>query len=176
MRRSFIAIGAIGLAAALCLPAYAADTEKIADWEVPAHWTHSQRERYRGLLEELRCLVCQNENLASSSASLAGDLRGQVREMIDRGESDKEIKEYLVSRYGDFVLYDPPVKPSTWLLWGGPFVVLLLGLIFAWRVIRSASRTGASELSEEEHARARRYLDTAGDTAGNNTAEDEHRE
>lgn len=171
MRRSFIAIGAIGLAAALCLPAYAADTEEIVDWEVPVHWTQSQRERYRGLLEELRCLVCQNENLASSSASLAGDLRGQVREMVDRGAGDEEIKEYLVSRYGDFVLYDPPVKPSTWLLWSGPFVVLLLGLIFAWRVIRHASRSGASELSEEEHARARRYLNTTG-----NTAEDEHRE
>lgn len=156
MKRLFVAIG---LATAVCFPVYAADTKETADWEAPAHWTQSQRERYRNLLEELRCLVCQNESLASSSASLAGDLRSQVREMIDRGASDEEIKEYLVERYGDFVLYDPPVKPETWLLWSGPFLVLILGLIFVWRVIRRVSRAGDAGLSEEERARARRYLE-----------------
>lgn len=145
---------------AACLPAvYAADAEKTTEWEAPTHWTEAQRERYRGLLEELRCLVCQNESLASSSASLAGDLRSQVREMVDEGKSDEEIKDYLVTRYGDFVLYDPPVKPSTWLLWSGPFLVLMVAVIVAWRVIRG-SRSGPGETgpSEEERARARRYL------------------
>jgi cytochrome c-type biogenesis protein CcmH len=74
--------------------------------------------------EELRCLVCQNESLAGSRAELANDLREEVRKLIQEGKTDTEIKEYLVARYGDFVLYRPPVKPTTWLLWFGPFVLL----------------------------------------------------
>lgn len=136
-----------------------AQTENKADWEAPEHWTQVQRDRYHDLLGELRCLVCQNESLASSSASLAGDLRTQVQEMIDRGANNREIKAYLVDRYGDFVLYDPPVKPRTWLLWGGPFLILLLGAIVAWRVMRASRVGGESDLSEAEHARAKRYLE-----------------
>lgn len=82
--------------------------------------------------EELRCLVCQNESLAASRAELAEDLRREVRKLIRDGKSDPEIRDYLVARYGDFVLYRPPVKPTTWLLWFGPFVLLvgaLVGLI-----------------------------------------------
>lgn len=145
---------------AACLPASAADAQDKADWEAPAHWTQAQRNRYHDLLGELRCLVCQNESLASSSASLAGDLRARVQGMIDRGASNREIKAYLVERYGDFVLYDPPVKPRTWLLWSGPFLILILGAIIAWRVMRGSRAGGAgSDSSETEHARARRYLD-----------------
>ncbi len=82
--------------------------------------------------EELRCLVCQNESLAASRAELAEDLRREVRKLIRDGKSDPEIRDYLVARYGDFVLYRPPVKPTTWLLWFGPFVLLvgaIVGLI-----------------------------------------------
>ncbi len=82
------------------------------------------------IAEDLRCLVCQNESLAGSRAELAMDLRREVRTLIKAGKSDPEIKEFLVSRYGDFVLYRPPVKPVTWLLWFGP-LVLLLGAIWA---------------------------------------------
>ena len=80
------------------------------------------------IAEELRCLVCQNESLSSSRAELAEDLRAQVREQIVKGKTDQEIKDYLVERYGDFVLYRPVVKPMTWLLWFGPFVCLVLAL------------------------------------------------
>lgn len=95
-----------------------------------------QQSRYLALIAELRCLVCQNQNIADSNAPLAEDLRHQVRSMILRGETDQQIKTYMVERYGDFVLYRPPVKPQTWLLWGGPFVLLGLGLMIAWRLYR----------------------------------------
>ena len=84
--------------------------------------------RMVGLAENLRCLVCQNESLASSHAELAEDLRREVRELIQKGMSDQEIKDYLVARYGDFVLYEPPMKGSTLVLWLGPFALLLVGL------------------------------------------------
>lgn len=83
--------------------------------------------RMIGLAEKLRCLVCQNESLASSHAELAEDLRREVREQMSQNKSDEEIIEYLVARYGDFVLYDPPMKPYTILLWFGPFALLLGG-------------------------------------------------
>jgi cytochrome c-type biogenesis protein CcmH len=79
--------------------------------------------------EELRCLVCQNESLSGSRADLALDLKREIRTLIKQGKSDQEIRDFMVSRYGDFVLYRPPVKPTTWLLWGGPFVLMLGGLV-----------------------------------------------
>ncbi len=92
------------------------------------------------ITEELRCLVCQNQTIADSHADLAIDLRNQVREKVKQGMSDKEILDYMVQRYGDFVLYRPPVKTTTWLLWFGPFLLLLGGLaILMWRVRRSAT-------------------------------------
>ena len=83
--------------------------------------------RMVALAENLRCLVCQNESLASSHSELAEDLRREVRELIQKGLSDQEIKDYLVARYGDFVLYEPPLKNSTLVLWLGPFALLLAG-------------------------------------------------
>ncbi len=85
------------------------------------------------LLKNLRCLVCQNQDLADSSAPLANDLRLQVYHMVQEGKTDNEITDYLVSRYGDFVLFNPPVKALTWLLWFGPILFLLLGLLIFWR-------------------------------------------
>jgi cytochrome c-type biogenesis protein CcmH len=92
--------------------------------------------RFRSLIAELRCLVCQNQNLADSNAELAQDLRQQVYEMILRGEADQTIVSYMVDRYGDFVLYRPPVKGTTALLWAGPFMLMLLGLIALIRTVR----------------------------------------
>jgi cytochrome c-type biogenesis protein CcmH len=92
--------------------------------------------RMIGLAEKLRCLVCQNESLASSHAELAEDLRREVREQMGKGKSDQEIIDYLVSKYGDFVLYEPPMKSYTLLLWFGPFALLLVGggvLVFQLR-------------------------------------------
>jgi cytochrome c-type biogenesis protein CcmH len=85
-------------------------------------------QRLIAISEEMRCLVCQNESLAGSRAELAQDLRREMRELIRAGRSDAQIRDYMVARYGDFVLYRPPVKPTTWLLWAGPFVLLALAL------------------------------------------------
>jgi cytochrome c-type biogenesis protein CcmH len=95
--------------------------------------------RYKQLSEELRCLVCQNQTLADSNAELAVDLRNQVRDQIAQGRSDTQIKDYLVSRYGDFVLYRPPVQGNTTALWFGPFVLLGLGVL-VWAVVSRRSR------------------------------------
>jgi cytochrome c-type biogenesis protein CcmH len=104
---------------------------------------------------ELRCLVCQNESLAGSQAELAQDLRREVRDLIKQGNSDQQVKDFLVSRYGDFVLYRPQLKPSTWLLWGGPFVLLIVGLAVLVSYLRRRSRLiGETPLSEAEKQRA----------------------
>jgi len=108
---------------------------------------------------ELRCLVCQNETIAASNADLAKDLRDQIREQLKAGKSEAEILDYMVQRYGDFVLYRPPVKPSTWLLWGGPFVLLALMLALGWRFLRRrAAEAPPPPLTDEEHRRAQALL------------------
>jgi cytochrome c-type biogenesis protein CcmH len=115
--------------------------------------------RMIGLAENLRCLVCQNESLASSHAELAEDLRREVREQMQKGMSDQEIIDYLVSRYGDFVLYDPPVKSYTLVLWYGPFVLLLLGGgVLIYQVRKRKSQITETELSEEDTQRAAALL------------------
>jgi cytochrome c-type biogenesis protein CcmH len=89
--------------------------------------------QFNYLLKDLRCLVCQNQDLADSNADLAKDLRGQVYSLVKEGKSDSEIRDYLTARYGDFILFKPPVKGITLLLWFGPFLFLLLGCIIFWR-------------------------------------------
>ena len=109
--------------------------------------------------QELRCLVCQNESLSSSRAELADDLRREVRDLIRANKSDQEIKDFLVSRYGDFVLYRPEVKPLTWVLWFGPFIVLLIAGIFLLAYLRQRrSVVQAKVLSEAERARVEQLL------------------
>lgn len=103
---------------------------------------HAEEVRFQHLTLQLRCLVCQNESLADSNADLARDLRHEVFELMQSGKSDAQIKQYLVERYSDFVLYDPPLQASTLLLWFGPMFILLLGgtvLVTAW-----CKRDGAS--------------------------------
>ena len=92
--------------------------------------------RLKKLEGELRCLVCQNQTLADSNAMLAEDLRREVRDLALAGKSDDEIRAYLVARYGDFVLYDPPLKRTTWLLWIGPFALLAGGAALWWTILR----------------------------------------
>ena len=110
--------------------------------------------------EELRCLVCQNESLASSRAELANDLREEVRLLIRQDKSDVAIKAYLVERYGDFVLYRPEVKPLTWLLWFGPFTLLLCGVVGMALYVRQrqAVQKLAKPLSEKERDQVRVLL------------------
>jgi len=95
----------------------------------------AEEQRFQNLVRELRCLVCQNQNLADSDAGLAKDLRQEVFEMIQAGKSDDEIKQFLTERYGDFVLYRPPFKATTVVLWVGPIVILILGFAFARRMM-----------------------------------------
>ena len=105
--------------------------------------------RFKNLTEELRCLVCQNQSLADSHADLAQDLRNEVYKMVIAGDSDKEIIDYMVSRYGDFVLYRPPVKNTTYFLWFGPFFILFIAIIIIARVIRPGANELAKEIDEE---------------------------
>ena len=105
------------------------------------------------LAGELRCLVCQNQTIADSNADLAVDLRNTIREQLRRGASDREVIEFMTARYGDFVLYRPPLKATTVFLWFGPFLILLSGLFFLIRKIK-ARPDAQARLSDEEHARA----------------------
>ena len=115
--------------------------------------------RVEVLSQELRCMVCQNESLASSRAELADDLRNEVRELIRSGKSDQEVKDFLVARYGDFVLYRPEVKPLTWVLWFGPFVLLGVAAIFLGVYLRQRRALASPvALSDDERERVKQLL------------------
>jgi len=120
--------------------------------------------RVMALSDELRCLVCQNQTLADSNADLAIDLRNQVRAQLKEGKSEREILDYMVKRYGDFVLYRPPVKASTYVLWYGPFILLILGVIVLVIKLRQRRKTmdQIPALSAEEQARAASLLNDTG--------------
>ena len=116
-------------------------------------------ERVMKLSKELRCLVCQNETLADSRADLAEDLRNQIREQMKAGKSDKEIVAYLTDRYGKFILYNPPIDPTTYLLWFGPFVLLLAGLFLLFRYVKQRRGLIVEQpLSADERLRAETLL------------------
>jgi cytochrome c-type biogenesis protein CcmH len=106
------------------------------------------------LTSKLRCLVCQNQSIADSHAGLAIDLRNQVREQMAAGKTDEQIIKFMTDRYGDFVLYEPPFKATTALLWGGPGLLLLIGAFVAVRYVRGRKRVSSAPLSDEERARA----------------------
>jgi cytochrome c-type biogenesis protein CcmH len=111
--------------------------------------------RMMALSQELRCLVCQNQTLADSQADLAADLRQEIRELMQKGQSDEQIKRYLVARYGDFVLYRPPMKAATWLLWFGPALLLIAGLSALYLVLLRRRRLAAAEpLNADQEKRA----------------------
>lgn len=121
--------------------------------------TAEQAQRYQALVNELRCLVCQNQSIADSNAPLASDLREQVRSQILAGRSDTEITDYVTARYGDFVLYRPPFKPATWLLWLGPFALLMVALTVAGVYMRRHSRRRAAAAAAPDREQLRRLLD-----------------
>lgn len=120
-------------------------------------------ERVLSLAKELRCLVCQNETLADSRADLAQDLRNQIREQMKAGKSDKEIIAFMTERYGKFILYRPPMDPTTYLLWFGPFILLLGGLLFLFRYVKRRRELIVEKpLSADERNRAESLLKTSG--------------
>ena len=126
--------------------------------EAPPVSANAELEKHvMAISEELRCLVCQNQTIADSNAELAIDLKNQVREKLQQGMSDKEVVDYMVQRYGDFVLYRPPVKATTWLLWFGPFILLLGGVFFlVLRLLRG--RAPVEALPDADMQRAAEML------------------
>ncbi|MBK9955186.1 MAG: cytochrome c-type biogenesis protein CcmH [Rhodocyclaceae bacterium] len=141
------------------LAAFLLATGAIGKEAAPLAEDEAVEKRLLNIAEELRCLVCQNESLAGSRADLAEDLRREVRGLIKQGKTDQEVKDFLVSRYGDFVLYAPPVKPTTWLLWGGPFVLLAAGVVALFAYLRRrGGQVGKAELTEDDEKRAEALL------------------
>jgi len=115
--------------------------------------------RMKNLTKELRCLVCQNETLADSQAQLAEDLRREIREQMKAGKSDREILAYATQRYGDFILYNPPVKATTYLLWFGPFLLLVIGTVLLFRFVKQRrALIEERPLTAEERRRAEKLL------------------
>lgn len=125
--------------------------------------TKAEEQHFKDVIGQLRCLVCQNETLADSDADLAHDLRAEVYEMMKSGKSDQEVIDFLVNRYGDFVLYNPPVKPSTYLIWYGPFVLLAIAALLLIRAVGRQRQVREPEISAEERKRLEKLL---GDDAG----------
>lgn len=117
-----------------------------------------QEARAREVSRELRCLVCQNQSIDDSNADLAKDLRRIVRERIVAGDTDQQVLDYIVARYGEFVLLKPPFEAATWLLWFGPFLALLVGAGIAWSVIRRGREGVAPALNADEKARLEKLL------------------
>ncbi|MBB6092163.1 cytochrome c-type biogenesis protein CcmH [Povalibacter uvarum] len=119
----------------------------------PAFADPAQQARYERIARELRCLQCRSETIADSNASLAEDLRRQLRELIAAGKTDAEIMTYMTDRYGDYVLYRPPVKSNTWLLWAAPALLVLGGGVIAVVVILRKSKLPDDDLPEDDRAR-----------------------
>jgi len=131
----------------------------IAKEAAPAADDPVLEERLMNLAGELRCLVCQNQTLAESQAELAVDLRNEIREQMQKGAGDQDVIDYLVARYGDFVLYRPPLKATTLLLWSGPAVLLLIGILVLTRSLTRRRVQGAeAPLAEAARARAQELL------------------
>src|SRR5258708_2447407 len=129
----------------LAAPALAKEAKPVEDPQID--------QRMQALTQQLRCLVCQNETLADSRADLAEDLRKEIREQMKAGKSDQEIIAFLTQRYGDFVLYKPPVKPTTYLLWFFPFVLLLGGIAILFRYVNQRRDSINNQpFTQDEHA------------------------
>ena len=143
---------ALLLALQCALTAHASEAPPLADDPVV-------EKRMASISEELRCLVCQNESLAGSRADLAMDLKREIRTLIKSGKSDAQIMDFMVSRYGDFVRYRPPVNPVTWLLWFGPFVLLIGAFVVLVRMVRGAQNDAPPQaLDEAQRAKAQSLL------------------
>ena len=139
---------------AILLPSRAWGGDAAPTEQDPVH-----EKRAVQLAEQLRCLVCQNQTIAESGAELAVDLRRQIRDQLREGKSDREIVDFMVQRYGDFVLYQPPLKARTLLLWGGPPMLLLIGAVVLIRNLRERrKRVADRELTGEERERAASLL------------------
>jgi cytochrome c-type biogenesis protein CcmH len=137
------------LVTALALSAAAVGRVEVKPFETP-----EQEERYDKLISELRCLVCQNQNLADSNSELAVDMRRKTYEMVKQNKSEKEIANFMVERYGDFVLYRPPLNSNTVLLWTGPFIILIIAVTLLLRTIKKRREEAGDTSVDETQLRA----------------------
>ena len=131
------------LALLLAVAPAIAMAQVIGDQSPPRFTDTAEETRFHALVSELRCVMCQNQSLADSNAQIARDLRREVLVLMRQGKSDREIQDYLVARYGEFVLYKPRIEAATWLLWFGPALLLLVGGFVVARVVRRHHGTGA---------------------------------
>ena len=111
----------------------------------------AEETRFHHLTSELRCVMCQNQSLADSNAQIAHDLRREVLDLMREGKSDREVKQFLVERYGEFVLYKPEVTPGTWLLWFGPLVLVLIGGIVVWSILRRGKTGRGGSIGNDDN-------------------------
>ncbi|NNJ91746.1 MAG: cytochrome c-type biogenesis protein CcmH [Gammaproteobacteria bacterium] len=123
----------------------------------------NQESTYNDLINELRCLVCQNQTIADSNAELAQDMKRKTHELVMQGKSKKEISDFMVQRYGNFVQYKPPVTSTTYLLWTGPFIILFIGLFILIKIIRNRKVEKPVELSDNDKSRAADLLNSKGE-------------
>ena len=135
----------------------------VAKVEVLQFDTEEQEATYNKMIDELRCLVCQNQNLADSNAELAVDMRRKTHEMVMQNKNEKEIAAFMVERYGDFVLYRPPLNSSTLLLWSGPFLILLVGVTLLIRTVLSRRAPVESDVDAARLKTAASLLDESTD-------------
>ncbi|MBS0002708.1 MAG: cytochrome c-type biogenesis protein CcmH [Thioalkalivibrio sp.] len=153
----------LALAVALLLPALTVAGPTAPPSEPMSFDSELQEQRYQKLIRELRCTVCQNQNLIESNAPLANDLRRQIALMINDGADTDEVIDYMVARYGDFVLFRPPMKGITYLLWFGPVAMLLIGLAALGNILwRRRTQVTSEPLSTDEEERLRRILGDRG--------------
>lgn len=156
MRRALLALSALMLAAAAPMPPQPAEDRPLPE--------ASQELRAQAIHRSLRCVVCQNESIAESNAVLAADLRQVVRERVAAGDTDEEVRDYMVARYGDFVLLKPPFEADTWILWLGPFAVVLLG---AFAIVAYLRRRRVQPEAQPLTAAERKRLDALLDDEAN---------
>ncbi|MFK5912972.1 MAG: cytochrome c-type biogenesis protein CcmH [Woeseiaceae bacterium] len=151
MKKISILLSLFVLLASSIFSVYAA--VEVKQFKTPEH-----EQRYKVLTNELRCVVCQNQNIAGSNAALAKDLRKQVFKMINEDKSNDEILEFMVARYGDFVLYRPAFNSMNFLLWAGPFIIFIIGLTILVSFIRQRKKVVVNELSNEEQEKLKQLL------------------
>lgn len=153
-RSIFALLSALFVMLSVLLPGSATAADPLIQFETP-----EQTELYEELINEMRCLKCQNQTLADSAADLAGDLREEIADQVRAKQSREQITDYLLQRYGDFVLYRPRLTGANLFLWFGPFLLLAIGLFAGWRVIRQSKQHTVAEPDESALSRARSLLD-----------------
>ena len=151
MKKITVMLSLLVLLTSSLLPVYSA--VEVKQFKSPEH-----EQRYKKLINELRCVVCQNQNIADSNAALAKDLRKQVFKMINAGKNNDEILEFMVTRYGDFVLYRPEFNSMTFLLWVGPFILFIIGIYFLVNFVRQRKTVVITELSNKDKEKLKQLL------------------